>query len=295
MLLSAMVKTMRTRCSQHVRNPVLLSCLLLFFAASAAANPRWHWEDRFSDRERENLTDWIRHVDSGLESLIGDLPYSYDVHFHRAGHNNDPVSWARTSKHGNRRAVIFHVDPRFSNRDFERDWTAYHELAHLMFPYLGRGGMWFAEGIASYLQYQAMYAAGALTWGQAISRYEDRFSAARKYRRFDDIAIVELAGSGRRSGWNVRLYWGGAAYFLEVDRRLHAERGMRLHDVIRAYLDCCFGSRGGGSMGMIRTFDRISDSAIFSDVYAQTVKQKGFPETGQALAWLESHPPVTSG
>ncbi|MDX1555300.1 MAG: hypothetical protein R3212_04680 [Xanthomonadales bacterium] len=259
------------------------------------ANPRWHWEDRFNPGERENLTDWVRHAHAGLERLFGEMPYSYDVHFHRTGRSREPVPWAHTWKYWNRRAVNFYVDPRYSNREFESDWTAYHELSHLMFPYLGRSGMWFAEGIASYLQYQAMYAAGELSWSQAITRYQGRFNAARKYRRLDDYAIVDLVNIGRRSGSNVRLYWGGAAYFLEVDRRLHSELGIRLNDVIRDYLDCCFGSRGRGASGMIRTFDRLSGSRIFSDVYRETVKEAGFPETRAGLAWLENHPPPTRG
>jgi hypothetical protein len=268
--------------------------LALGLSASAEANQRWHWEDKFSLGERQNLTDWVKHAHSGMEKLFGDLPYRYDVYFHRTNHGDKPVLWAHTWKKRNSRAVNFYVNPRYSNRDLERDWTAYHELAHLMFPYLGRDGKWFAEGIASYLQYQVMYAAGELSWDQAISRYENRFSAAQNYDRFDQYAIVELEKAGWQSGANVRLYWGGAAYFLEADRRLHAEHNTRLIEVIRDYLDCCFGSRGRGARGMIRTFDRISGSEVFSEVYFDTVKQKGFPETRQSLSWLSENPPDTN-
>lgn len=90
----------------------------------------------------------------------------------------------------------------------------------------------------------------------------------------------------------MRLYWGGAAFFLEADRRLWQAHGLRLHDVIRGYLACCFGQRGRGAMGMIRTFDGISGSQIFSRVYADTVARSGFPETRKALAWLRDHPPA---
>lgn len=276
-------------------NSIFLAAWLLFISHDAAANQRWHWEDRFSSSERENLTDWVQHAHTGLEKLIGELPYSYDVHFHRTGRSHEPVPWAHTWKAWDRRAVKFYVDPRYSNREFERDWTAYHELSHLMFPYLGRKGSWFAEGIASYLQYQVMWAAGELSWNQAIERYASRFQSARKYHRLDAFAVVDLPHVGRQSGRNVRLYWGGAAYFMEADRRLFAEQGLRLHDVIREYLDCCFGTRGRGANGMIRTFDRISESRIFSEIYTQTVKQKGFPRTEPALAWLRRNPPRTAG
>jgi hypothetical protein len=284
---------MHTRLSLRVQMSIVVAFLLLCFTSKADANPHWNWEDRFSSEERQNLTNWIRHAHSGLESLFGHLPYSYDVHFHRTG-GNKPVPWAHTSKRRNRRSVSFYVDTRFSNNEFERDWVAYHEPSHLMFPSLGNEGKWFAEGIASYLQYQAMYAAGARTWEQAIARFENRFGAAQNYPRLDDFAVVDLADAGRQSGWNIRLYWGGAAYFLQVDHRLHAEHGIRLNDVIRAYLDCCFGKRGRGAEGMIEAFDRISESRIFSEVYAGTVKQKGFPDTKKALGWLEANPPLTS-
>jgi hypothetical protein len=271
----------------------MLLAAALAMSLMVAANQRWHWEGRFSSEEQDNLTDWIEHAHAGLERLIGDLPYSYDVYFHRMGRSHEPVPWAHTWKAWNRRSVNFYVDTRYSNRDFERDWTAYHELVHLMFPYLGNKGKWFAEGIASYLQYQVMYAADELTWEQAISRYEGRFRSARKYQRLDGYSVVDLANVGRRTGKNVRLYWGGAAYFMEVDRRLATQHGIRLHDVIREYLDCCFGSRGRGANGMIRNFDRISGGAVFSEVYSETVRQKGFPETQSSLAWLSENPPAT--
>ncbi|MDX1569335.1 MAG: hypothetical protein R3200_02555 [Xanthomonadales bacterium] len=267
----------------------LLSFLLL--SVSGHASQRWHWEDRFSPEERRNLIAWVEYAHAGLAGLIGELPYSYDVHFHRRTRSSEPVPWANTTKRWNRRGVNFHVDPRFPRRDFERDWTAYHELAHLMFPYLGRSGMWFAEGIASYLQYQAMYAAGELDWAQVIDRYRDRFDRASRSNRLDSVSIVDLNGMMRQTRSYVRLYWGGAAFFLEADRRLHRGYGIRLHDVIRDYLDCCFGSRDDGPMEMIRRFDRLSGSRVFSEVYADTVDRKGFPETEAALAWLRDHPP----
>ena len=237
------------------------------------------------------LVQWVEHAHAGLAGLIGELPYVYDIYFHRRDRSSEPVPWANTTKRWNRRGVNFHVDPSFSRREFERDWTAYHELAHLMFPYLGRSGMWFAEGIASYLQYQAMYAAGELTWPQAIDRYRNRFVRATRSRHLDEVSIVELNTMMRRTRSYVRLYWGGAAFFLEADRRLHENQGIRLIDVIRRYLDCCFGSRDDSAMDMIRRFDRLAGSRIFSEVYADTVDRRGFPGTEAGLAWLRGHPP----
>ncbi|MEM9304851.1 MAG: hypothetical protein AAGE01_22250, partial [Pseudomonadota bacterium] len=196
-----------------------LSLVLLLAASAASAVPRWHWEDDFSRREQARLVAWIEHADRGIEALFGDLPFAYDVHFHRLDNRGEPVPWANTSKRYNGRAVNFHVDVRHSQEDFIADWTASHEISHLLFPYVGRDGMWFAEGIASYIQYQAMYANGVLSWEQAIRRYADRFDRAERTSRVGNTPVAEMPRNIRQSRAYVRMYWGGAAYFLEVDRR----------------------------------------------------------------------------
>lgn len=285
-------------CDMLKTRPINRCVLLLFaalsfvlYSATLTANPRWHWEARFTSDQRQELTGWVDLAHTGMERLFGNLPYSFDVYFHTTWSGDKPVPWAHTRKSWKGRSVSFYVNPRHLDHEIDGNWTAYHELSHLMFPYLGKKGMWFAEGIASYLQYHVMYAAGELEWNEVIERYEGRFNAARGHERFDDYAIIDLREAGWVTGINVRLYWGGAAYFLEVDQQLHSKHGLRLHDVIRDYLDCCFGSRGGDVPGMIRQFNRISGTKVFSDVYNDTVKRKGFPETRGPLAWLRENPP----
>ena len=252
------------------------------------ARPNWRWEHEFTTSEKERLTSWIRETEQGLVRLFGRLPYSYDVHFFRRFSWREPVPWANTSK-SRGRAVRFHVDLRHSQSAFISDWTASHELAHLMFPYLGDSGRWFAEGIASYLQYQIMYANGVLTWDQAIRRYRERFSranAASGHGR--NLSIIEL---GRTRGSFVRLYWGGGAFFLTADQLLYEETGQRLTDVIHRYMHCCY-TRRASAESMIRSFDRISGSNAFSRAYDLTVSRPGFPKTADALDWLQDHPPA---
>jgi hypothetical protein len=100
---------------------------------------------------------------------------------------------------------------------------------------------------------------------------------------------------GGLSGGYVRLYWGGAAYFLHADRRLFLDYGTRLTDIIQEYSDCCYTPWGTDAEGMIRQFDRLRGSTAFSDTYAQTVARSGFPETADALIWLRRNPPRLDG
>lgn len=266
----------------------LLILLLPLLMAATPIEPHWHWESAFSAEERQGLQAWVRHSLAGLHQLVGRPRQPMHVHFRRSQRSHEPVPWANTWKSDAQR-VFFHVDCSHDWDTFHADWTASHELVHLLFPYLGQDSRWFAEGIASYLQYQVMHASGVLSWDQAIQRYRGRFSAARADQ--SAMSVVEQSRQQGRGGY-VRLYWGGAAYFLHADQALFEQTGLRLTDVIRQYLGCCQQRWGTNAQGMIRQFDRISRSKVFSEALAETVARRGFPRTQDALAWLAEHPPA---
>lgn len=267
----------------------LILILLLLFANSTLAATRWHWQDEFSKNEQKELINWIVQADQGVRTLFGSLPYPYDVYFYRQ-QGGEPVPWAHTSK-GATKAVHFYVNMDYSQSQFIKDWTASHELSHLLFPYIGSNSAWFSEGIASYLQYQIMYANKVINWQQGVKRLEERYNRARALKSNDLISIAELSKIVRQTGAYVRLYWGGAAYFNYTDKRLHQEKGIRLNDVIREYLACCSLRRIKSADEMMILFDQISNSTIFKESYLQTVSKKGFPETKNLTSWLKKNPP----
>lgn len=263
---------------------------LLAWSGVTSAGTRWYWDDHFTTRERQGLTQWIEHAQKGLIRLFGELPLNFRVHFSRMPHRGEPVPWAETNKGSGARAY-FHVDTSYPWEDFHEDWTAPHELTHLLFPYLGEDSRWFAEGIASYLQYQVMYANGTLTWQQTVARIGSRFRRAAGMHRYDGLSIVALSQRPRGKDAFVRYYWGGAAYFINADKRLHEEKDMRLIDVIREYVNCCYRPWGVDARRMMHQFNELSDSRIFTEVYEETVARKAFPDTSEALQWLKDNPP----
>lgn len=269
----------------------ILSSLIIIFPMLVHGMPHWVWEDKFTGNEKEKLTVWITRAEKGLTTLYGSLPFSYRVYFHKKNDGRGPVPWARTDK-SNGRTVHFHVNTAYSWKKFDKDWTAPHELSHLLFPYLGKDSAWFAEGIASYLQYQIMYANGTITWEQGTNKLQERFITSSSYKSYDDISIVNLSKVVFETGAFVRLYWGGAAYFLNVDEKLYEQKQLRLNDVIRDYLKCCVFQKHQNAHEMIELFDQISESKVFTETYKNTVLQNGFPETKVALAWLKKNPPT---
>ena len=272
----------------------LLAIGLLTWTLGALAAPRWHWHDRFSDQEQSGLKAWVEHALDAMQALFGEVPdrRAILVHFHRHPRGGEPVPWAQTWK-GSGREVFFHVDTRYDWRAFRADWTAPHELTHLLFPYLGHDDRWFAEGIASYLQYPILYAGGMLSWDEVIERYRQRFEDAADERSSGEQSIVaQSRGGAGGSGGYGRLYWGGAAYFLHADRALHQATGLRLPEIVRRYGACCYRAWGADAADMIREFDRLSGTRVFSLAYEQTVARSGFPSTAASLEWLRNHPPL---
>lgn len=264
---------------------------LLSTATYADTSPHWQWQDNFSAFEKKKLISWIELNQAGIERLFGHLPFTYHVYFHRSDGGKGPAPWAHTDK-TNVPSVHYYVNAaQYSLTEFNRDWTASHELSHLLFPYLGPKGMWFSEGIASYLQYQIMFASDTLSWQEVVSKLKERFNAVRRYKQYDSLSINELNQVIFRSGHFPRLYWSGAAYFLKVDRRLFDEKKLRLNDVIKKYLICCYKNNFTSVEKMVQKFDRISDSNIFSLLYDEIQEQKGFPVIGNNLNWLLHYPP----
>lgn len=279
----------------------ILSCLLgvclsaVASIARAESALRWHWEDAFTAAEQTLIEDWLQRVQQGVIRLVGPVPYQAHVHLHRRPSDRSPVPWAKTRKYGVP-AVHFYVDPSHGAQALAADWTAAHELVHLLFPYLGEDSRWFAEGVASYLQYQVMYLNGKRSWTATVDKLGERFARGRGSRRGRGLSIPEHSRVLSRTRGHVRLYWGGAAYFLLADQALAeqtADRAqpLRLNDLIGRYVDCCWKLWGADAMAMIRAFDRLSETAVFRETFEATMMPERFPDTAAAERWLRLNPP----
>ena len=140
----------------------------------------------------------------------------------------EPVPWGQVSR-GGAAAVALFVGAQASARALQEDWTTAHELAHLQHPYLGDSGRWLAEGLASY--YQNVWRARSAV-----------FSAAEGWRRLDAGfqrgrgvgAGLPLSELGRGWGGTMRVYWAGAAYWMESDIALR-QHGSSLDQVLGAF------------------------------------------------------------
>lgn len=251
--------------------PIVLALLLA--VAPAQAKVVWHWEDDFDAGEQHQLTQWIGTTVAGIETLVA--PYPFDVHifFHRRN-AREPVPWAHTER-SELEGVHFYVDTRYPPAAFLADWTAPHELSHLLIPFVGRSHSWFSEGFASYMQYQVMHAMGILSQAEMDEQYRSHIERADKRYKLDNMPFIAAAPELLRDHEYATLYWGGAVYFLQADRALR-KKGSSFIDVLRAYVDCCR-NRSSDLQHLITRFDRLSSSTVFSNLLQPLTDKPGFP------------------
>lgn len=227
------------------------------------SNIVWHWEDDFSTTEQAKVEEWLNSVTSAAEATLGVYPFHMHFYIHKRKGSAEPVPWAST-----RRNVVqgidFHIDPSYPLQSFLNDWTAPHEISHLSIPYLGNDHAWFAEGYASFMQYQIMQKLGICSAEQVRAIYAEKIEGVRS--SFDqDWDFVTIARDLRSRNRYSDMYWGGASYFMQIDKRLADEHGQFLSDFIKDYL-LCFRLKDESLEELIESWDHLLGEAIFSEL-----------------------------
>ena len=114
------------------------------------------------------------------------------------------------------------------------DWTAAHELSHLLLPYLGRDNSWYAEGFASFMQYQILHAMNLLSKSAIDTEYQRRLDKAESNYTFDQLPFALAAKKLRAQHKYPTMYWGFSEgrSSIKSQRRLPAKNTARLYQML---------------------------------------------------------------
>ncbi|GAA5068293.1 hypothetical protein [Lysobacter panacisoli] len=232
---------------------------------------------------RAELQGWLAEVAAATLTAYGRYPLAQArVRIMQIDSDDDsPVPWGQTRRRGDA-AVLLYVRRDASLSELRADWTAIHELSHLFHPYLGDDGRWLAEGLASYYQNVLRARAGLVAQDEAWRLLEAGFARGR--RESSGTPLVELS---RRHRGTMRVYWAGAAFWLEADIALRRDHRSSLDQVLSRYSTCCL--RGVGEVPpqeFLASLDELSRSRVFSELYRRYADSRAFPPLEHAYRAL---------
>lgn len=228
------------------------------------------------------LREWIAEAARAALGAYGRFPLDEaTVRISETERRSDsPVPWGQTLRRDSV-GVLLYVRKGASLEELRADWTAVHELSHLFHPYLGDDGRWLAEGLASYYQNVLRARSGLLDEEEAWRRLDAGFGRGEREdsgRRLDELS------RGHRG--TMRVYWAGAAYWLEMDLALR-RAGSSLDDVLSRYSDCCL--RGTGEVApeeFVAQLDRIAGGVGFRERFDEYAASRAFPSLESSYAAL---------
>lgn len=194
----------------------------------------WHWEDKFTTSEKTKIKKYITQVTEATFNILGTYPFDIHYYFHQSNSENEPIPWAHTERKKNKQGVRFYINPELDDEILFNDWTAPHEISHLAIPFVGKENSWFAEGFASYMQYQIMQEMGIYTKEEIKERYRKRIAKIRNDYS-DEMVFVENAKALRAKYNFPAMYWGGAMYFIYLNEILVKEEGKTVNEIIKQY------------------------------------------------------------
>lgn len=230
----------------------------------------------------DKLADWMQHAARGVASVYGQYPQpGAQLLVVPIGPRGEPVPWAHVMRGGGAGAEFF-VDETRPLSQFKEDWTAGHELSHMLLPLISGRDRWLSEGLASYYQYVLLARSGMMTETEAWQGLHEGFERGRRDTSDEPLSAAVMKGS-----WpTMRIYWSGAAMMLLADAALREASGNRLSlDSALAGLGaCCLsGDRRWRARELFEQLDRITGTSVFGKLYAEHVNSHSFPD----LASLE--------
>ena len=243
----------------------------------------------FSEERLGLLADWMRDTAAAVASVYGRYPQPEpQILLVAVGAQREAVPWAHVVRGGGIAAEFF-IDETRPAGELLSDWTATHELSHMLLPYVSSRDRWLSEGLASYYQNVLRARDGRLTEQEAWSRLHAGF------RRGERAASGLSLADAPRSGWRstMQVYWGGAAILLKADARLRTldDGRQSLDSALSSLSDCCLADgRAWRAEDLFRALDRSTGHSVFMDLYRKEVEEEEFPELQGTYAELGLDP-----
>jgi hypothetical protein len=235
---------------------------------------------------KDKIHSWLTASGAMLRDVAGNVPNDQvQVVVFPVSRTSDgsPVPFGRVIRDQGE-AIQFFVDLRQPLSRYLDDWTAPHEFAHTLVPYVD--AQWVSEGFAGYFQNVMLARSGVYTEERAWQRLVGSFAKAAATKN-----PPSPNGTSDRPFWEVRmlLYWSAAAIALIGDAELRSATNNQasLDTALGNLARCCLPSpQTWRPRDLFAALDAHGGGEVFTRVYDQYANERGMPDTTAVLADL---------
>ena len=235
----------------------------------------------------EQMQSWIQDSAQMVADLYGRFPQSQaQILVAPGARGNEPTPWAYVVRGGSPAAHFF-INQRRPIKEFFEDWTAVHELSHLLLPYVNADDIWLSEGIATYYQNVLRARGGRMTAAEAWQRLHAGF--VRGMESAPGLTLAQATEGMYRDGTYMRVYWEGAAMLLIADVRLRQLTAGKqsLDTALAALNDCCAATdRAWSARELFDKLDEVTGTGVFREIHDQHIASRNFPDLSQTYRAL---------
>lgn len=237
--------------------------------------------------ESQQTYRWLQQVTGALLTVYGAWPKdTFNIAIQRSSSRHSPVPWGQVTR-GNPDTVTLVINPEFNLQEITDDWTAFHELSHLLIPYRGHGDLWFSEGLASYYQNIIQARSGLLSETDLWQKLASGFARGHKQNSWSQVDLVKISDNMRRYRSFMRVHWSGVHYWLTADIKLRqqSQNKMTLDTLLKQLKDCCE-HKSMSAAAIARKLDRLAKTDIFKPLFDEYRASHAMPDYQRVLSDL---------
>lgn len=232
-------------------------------------------QSNIEQAQLQKMKRWLENGVKVVELTLGPMPADrLNVELVKKSFASEPVPFAQIIR-GDPNKVKLQVNPTWPLQNFVDDWTLYHELSHLYLPYLNYSAFWLNEGFATYMQNVSMLNGGVIDKKTFMQKVLAGLERGRKNTISKSGKLSDISADMWQKHAYMRVYWTGAAFFVEVELLL-MQQGSSLTAVVEKYSQCCLAQESTGE-ALMQQLDAIADTRLFYQTYRRYIDRRDFP------------------
>ena len=244
-----------------------------------------HFDASLNAAERKITQQWLKEVTDALLTVYGQFPQdNFDITIKRSSSQTSPVPWGQVDR-GTPANVLLVINPDLGYDELISDWTAFHELSHLLLPYRGYGNIWLSEGLATYYQNIIQVRSDLLDDKEMWQKIMAGFTRGSNDQRWRHLNLTDVSDKLRETRQFMRVHWSGVLFWLTADVALRKEGVNSLDSALKKLQDCC-AEQSMSAEAIVRKLDQLTDENIFVPLFNEYRNSYSIPAYETLLADL---------